>query len=175
MMQKPSVDEITANWLEQPKMLAKELVDKYGEPDEISTNMMTWYNKGPWKRTILRNEELPHEFPKPHKDSLESIIDYHVPPEKADELAEFDGSLLFDRTKGEMSGRCDREEANFLAVNLAHEIITGKRTVEEAREEYGRQIKAMMEGNPGPYMKELQFELQKGGTNDPDHSIIKAA
>lgn len=174
-MEKPSIDEVTANWLEQPRELVQELVEKYGEPDEISANMMTWHNKGPWKRQTLRNEELTHQFPKPHKDSLESVIDYKVPSEKASDLERFDGSVLFDRTKGEMSARCDKEKANFLALNLANDIVTNKRTVEEAREEYGRNIQAMMQGEPGPYMKELQFEVQKGGTNDPDESVIEAA
>jgi len=30
-----------------------------------------------------------------------------------------------------IAARCDKEEPNFLAINLAHEIITGKRSVDE--------------------------------------------
>jgi len=175
MMQKPSVDDVIQNWMGQPKKLAKEMTDKYGEPDEISANMMIWYNKGPWKRTVLRNEELHHEFPKPHLDSLESVIDYRVPPEKASDLETFDGSVLFDRTKGEMSARCDMEAANMLALNLANDIITGKRNVDDARQEYGKEIQAMMQGQPAPLTESLKFEVPKGGTADPDKRIIEKA
>lgn len=69
---------------------------------------------------------------------MESVIDYHVPPDKADDLEAYDGSVLFDRTKGEMSARCDKEAANMVALNLADDIITGKRNIDEARQEYGK-------------------------------------
>jgi hypothetical protein len=50
-------------------------------------------------------------------------------------LAVFDGSVLVDRTKGEMSARCEGEAANFLALNLADEIVHGKKDVATARNE----------------------------------------
>jgi hypothetical protein len=33
--------------------------------------------------------------------------------------------VIVERTKGELSARCEGEEANFLAINLAHQIVTG--------------------------------------------------
>ena len=55
-------------------------------------------------------------FPKPHQDVLEQTICYRVPPDKQDELAGFDGSVMSKGTKGDMSARCDREPANILAA-----------------------------------------------------------
>jgi hypothetical protein len=54
--------------------------------------------------------------------------------EKISDIAEWDGSVVVDRTRGEVAARCDSEAANILAMNMVHEIVTGKRTVEEARE-----------------------------------------
>lgn len=88
---------------------------------------------GPWKRTILYKEEIPHDFPKPHTDLLQQFIDYKTPVDKFDELATYDGSVIVERTKGEISARCDKEEMNFLALNLANDVATGNKTVEEAR------------------------------------------
>jgi hypothetical protein len=48
-------------------------------------------------------------------------------------LAEFDGSVIAERTAGEVSARCHDEHANFLALNLMHDIVTGAKNVEEAR------------------------------------------
>jgi hypothetical protein len=48
-------------------------------------------------------------------------------------VAMFDGSILVDRTRGEAAARCDSEAANVLGLNMVHELVTGKRTVEEAR------------------------------------------
>ncbi|MEX2153654.1 MAG: hypothetical protein WD825_09970 [Gemmatimonadaceae bacterium] len=58
---------------------------------------------------------MPHSFPKPHTDLLEQFIDYRVPVDKYDELAAYDGSVIVERTKGEISARCDKEAMNFLA------------------------------------------------------------
>ncbi|HSH38363.1 MAG TPA: hypothetical protein VK993_06230 [Chthoniobacterales bacterium] len=44
-----------------------------------------------------------------------------MPPEKVSELAKFDGSVIVERTKGEVIARCDMESANFLAINMMHE------------------------------------------------------
>jgi hypothetical protein len=53
------------------------------------------------ERTELFRDGVPHEFPKEHTDYLEQFIDYHVPPEAADELTTYDGSVMIERTKGE--------------------------------------------------------------------------
>ncbi len=63
-----------------------------------------------------------------------------------DDLAMYDGSVVLERTSGEISARCDKEGANFLALNLAHDIVTGKRSVQDARKMYGEQAIAMMAG-----------------------------
>ncbi len=175
MMQNLSADEVISNWLPEPKELASRLIEKYGQPNEMSTNMLVWYNNGPWKRTVLHNEELPHNSPKPHTDMLENVIDYQVPPKRASDLDMFDGSVIFDRTAGEMWARCDNEAMNMLALNLANDVITGKRSVEDARMEYGKQAMARMMGQSAPYTESLQFMVPHGGTADPDQPVVKAA
>jgi hypothetical protein len=111
--------------------------------------MLTWYGTGPWKRIVASREFYRHEFPAPHIDAVESFIDYRVPPDKFGPLAEFDGSVVVERTAGEVSARCHDEEANFLALNL----------------DYRR-------GKPTPYMEKLRFKPGSGGTADPDHRVL---
>jgi hypothetical protein len=41
------------------------------------------------------------------------------------ELAAYNGSVIAARTNGELGSGCDMEEANFLALNLVHGIVTG--------------------------------------------------
>ena len=79
-MQKVSVETLTAGWKQQSKGLAQKLVKQYGEPNEATSDRLVWHNNGPWKRTELLNEEIPHSFPEPH-DSLLQAIPYRVPPE----------------------------------------------------------------------------------------------
>lgn len=119
--------------------------------------MLVWHNNGPWKKTIIHKEPVQHNFPMQHLDLLEQFVDYSVPADKYDELAQYDGSVVVARTVGKISARCDKEEANFLALNLANDISLGKKSVEEARTYYPRAIKEMMHGKMDPYLQKLHF------------------
>lgn len=56
-------------------------------------------------------EQIIDSWPKAHTDFLTQYIDYRVPPEQAHLVAMFDGSILVDRTRGEVAARCDSEAA----------------------------------------------------------------
>lgn len=169
--------QVIQSWKEQPKKVARMMIEKYGQPQEVTSQRLVWHNNGPWKRTELINEEIDHDFPLPHKDMLKQVISYSVPPDKFDELAAFDGSVIVDRTPGEMAARCDKEGANILALNLANDIVTGKRSVEEARKTYGEQMIAFASGKPAPLVEKLTFQPQQNAafSDQPilDESTIK--
>jgi hypothetical protein len=164
---KSSVESLTSSWPEKPREAAKKLTAKYGPPNEATDDMLIWKNNGPWKRTILYKQEISHEFPAPHTDFLQQVIDYRVPADKFDDLAKYDGSVIVERTKGELSARCDMEELNLLALNLANDVITGKRSVDEARDTYAKTAMAFKQGSPQAYTQQLQFQVAQG-TADPD-------
>jgi hypothetical protein len=54
--------------------------------------------------------------------------------------------VIVERTKGEISARCDKEVANILALNLANDIIEDKRSVEEARQYYADAMMQVLKG-----------------------------
>jgi hypothetical protein len=166
-----SVSQIVESWPKTAKHTATKMIEKYGPPNEATPTQLTWFNNGPWKRTVVQKEEIDHKFPMPHKDVMEQVVDFKVPPEKFSELAAFDGSVYVDRTRGEISARCDVEEANLLAVNLAHDIVTGKRSVEDARAFYPKAVMAHLSKQPTPYTQKLQF-AGKGNTADPDKTTV---
>ncbi len=160
------------NWPMSSQMAIKEQIAMYGNPDEITPTMAVWNNKGPWKRTVVSKMESKHDFPKTHMDCMEQCINYKVPLDMYDELAHFDGSVTVDRTQGTIAARCDKQENNFLALNLAHDIITGEKTVEEARRSYGDMIKQAMSGNKPDYMMKLMFSADMSAP-DSDMNTIK--
>ena len=49
-----------------------------------------------------------------------------------------------ERTR-EISARCDKEEMNFLALNLANDVATGNKTIEKARIYYAEAAMALYE------------------------------
>lgn len=166
------VERIIDGWPAAQKNIAKQMLAKYGMPNEATPTKLFWYRNGPWKRTVLTSEVVVHNWPTIHSDFLTQVIDYRVPPEKFDDIAEFDGSILLDRTKGEVSARCDSEAANVLGINMVHEIVTGKRTVEEARTISTENTVAYNLGRAAPYAESLLFEVPNGGTADLDHSMV---
>lgn len=159
--------DIIREWPKESREAAQLVIDAHGEPDEASETLLIWHRPGPWKRMIASRRFYSHNFPIPHIDSVESFIDYLVPVDKVTPLAEFDGSVVVERTAGEVSARCHDEQANFLALNLMHDIVTNKRTVAEARDYYGKEFLDFRRGRPTPYMEGLRFS-----PGPPDERVL---
>ena len=154
-------------WPEPSRMAVDEITSKYGNPDGGSDDELIWMDKGVWKKIRINKAETKHSFPIEHTDMMETTISYKVPVYFMEELGRFDGSITFDRTQGTMSARCDKEANNFLALNLAHDIIRGKKSVQQARKAYGNIVKEKMNGGNPLYMQKLTFSTQEGAA-DPD-------
>ena len=174
MLNQP-IDEAIAAWPKEPKESARRLIEYYGEPDEVTPSQLVWHEKAkPWKRTVLTAQEARHDFPSPHTDFVEQVIDYRVPVDKVAELAAYDGSVIVDRTRGELSARCGGSSKNFLAINLAVDIINGRRTADDARRVYAEVARKFDEGQKDPLTEDFQFQMPMGATGDPDRSAEPA-
>jgi hypothetical protein len=171
-----TAENVIGNWPEEARSAARNMMEKYGQPDGVTESRLIWNDAEQWSEIIVYRDEIQHNFPMPHKDVLEQTIPYNVPADKFDELAEYDGSVIVDKTKGTMSARCDREAANILALNLADDIIKDRRSVEEAREYYSQAIaRFASEGRMDPYMQQLRFSVAQSTdtTGDPDVAVIE--
>jgi len=164
-----TAEQVIASWKAKPAEVARTMIKKHGQPQKVTANRLVWHRNGPWKISELVNEEIPHNFPMPHADMLYQSVAYRIDPDDADELLQYDGSVILERTKGELAARCDKEEANFLAINLAHEIATGKRKVDDARRFYAESIQTMMKtGKPNDYLQGFRFTPPSGDQGDRD-------
>lgn len=167
--------EVIDTWDEEPHDIAVEICERYGDPDEVVPSRLIWHHEdddAPWKRTELWRDPVPHNVPMAHNDYLEQFIDYHVPPRLYDEIAHYDGSVMLERTKGEVSARCDAEAMNFLAVNFTHDIVMGEKTARAARHAYAEDAMAFMDGEEPDSTQELQFDVPEDDQWDPDVEII---
>lgn len=163
--------EIVGGWPDEAKEAAKLVLEKYGEPDEATESFLVWNRVGPWKRIVATKAFWKHDFPVPHYDSIEGVVDFQVPPDKCTPLAQFDGSVVVERTAGEVSARCHDDEANSLALNLMHDIVMDVRSVEDARAYYAQEFLDYRRKEPTPYMEALRFEPRRD-TPDPDVRIL---
>ncbi len=156
------------DWPVDRQVLAAHLVTRYGEPQEVSSRSLAWYDNGPWKRTILYKDGDLHNFPLAHRDVLWQTLNYKVPLNKVVALMTYDGSILIDRTRGEITAHCDSEEANTLILNIAHTIITGENTVEQALAYHGQVVEGMRIHEPEEYPQKLLFQTPKSNAGTAD-------
>ena len=175
VVDRAEVERIIEAWPAPQKKVAQQMLDKYGPPNEATRTRLFWYDNHPWKRTELTSDSVVHNWPAPHSDFLTQVIDYRVPPEMTHLITMFDGSIIVDRTRGEVSARCDSEAANVLGMNMVHEIVSGKKTVDEARETSSQNTAAYTLGRQAPYAEQLLFELPSEGTEDLDSPQIAGA
>lgn len=160
------LDGQLAQWPLASRTLAQRLTEKYGPPHEVRFEQLEWRRNGPWKRTTLHRDGAEHRWPAPHADVLEQVLDHAVRPEQAGLLAAFHGSLLADRTRGEIVLRCVDEPANLLAANLAHDILEGACTPHAARAVYAR-LFPVRHASAEAVVQRLRFG-QMVATADPD-------
>lgn len=170
---KEAVDKaasLTSGWPESSALAAKDMIAKYGNPTETTSESLIWRNFAPFKAIIVHKAVYSHRFPLLHQNSLEHIVDYKAPMNKIDDVWRYNGSIVLNRTKGEMSSFADNEAMNILALNLAHNVLTGRMGSEAARVTYGKETLNFMNGNKTAYTQVLNFGTQFE-TADPGQSV----
>lgn len=163
-----SLDQLTRNWHADARQAAEQLYRKYGAPAEVSTERIVWRNAGGMRAIEVRNDDVQHNFPFPHQDVVRHTIALSVPPEKVGELAQFSGSLIVDRTKGELSARCNNEQTNLIALNLAHDIVSNRLSADQARSRFSELAQAVQQGQTPRYATGIQFSANSTDTAFPD-------
>lgn len=168
-----SLDRVVGDWPAEAAEAARRTAERYGPPDEAMPSRLVWNHAQPWKRVVVNRDASEHRFPQPHHDRIEGWIDLAVPVESAADLAAFNGSIRVERTRGEVAATCDVEPINFLAVNLAHDLVTGRIGVDEARREYTEMAAGHLMGRPQPYTSGFAFEPlgPGGGTADEGEPV----
>jgi hypothetical protein len=167
------LDTITKDWPEASKKAITEVRSKYGEPQEVTGKMVIWYNTPPFKRSIVYKEEVKHLFPFEHSDVLEQVVDYSAPFNKVDDIWKFNGSIILERTKGEMAARGESQGSNISALNLADDIMKNRKLINDARIEFTKVLEDLSTGEKPDISQSLKFSPSENA-EDPDFSSIKA-
>lgn len=171
------VDKLISAWPQDSKKAAQATLDKYGPPDGGSFKELIWHDAGPWEKVVVINEGADHNDPIPHKDVLMGCIKFKVPQDKVADLIAFDSSLVINRTMGTLAAVCDKEESNFAALNLAHDIIQGSKTVQEAKDQMAKVAMGLQQGTNDPITQDFKFDVSDQNTGDPGqpHSNVPGA
>jgi len=147
-----------AGWQEKSRLAAAALIDKYGAPDELRSTSVVWHDRDPWKKIVVRDAAPPYAGSRTTElGVVEETVVYALRPDQAKLLEAFGSTLSYDDKTGELTARSDSEPVNFLRVNLADEVVSGRLTVEQARDAYARMMALEESGKRTGYLSELRF------------------
>ena len=169
------VKALIQTWPKPSQETAQEMVRKYGPPQQATQTLLIWQQNSPWKRTLVRKLPVEHDFPEKHMDVLEQVVEYRVPLNFFTPLATFDGSIVADRTRGELASSGDHETSNILALNLADDIMRGRKSVEQARDAMAAAVRDIAAGKVPDDAKALHLPPPQGDLADPGTPVILAA
>jgi hypothetical protein len=141
-----------ADWPEPSRLAAEAMIAKYGPPNGSDDERLSWNDSGVWRRTIVTRH------PRTVGGVLEQSVGYAVPRAKIDDLTRMDLALDVNASADEITSTSASEESNFLAVNLADEVLRGVRTPEGARDFYRKTMRLAEAGKTSPYMQGVQFK-----------------
>lgn len=158
-------ESVSAGWAETPRLAARLMILRYGAPDFVASSRLTWHGNGPWKRTVVRDlTRLYAGAAAEDLGVLEQTAAYNLTPAQGASLAAFSGRLSFDPARMEITSRADREEVNFLRLNLANDIMLGAVSVPEAKAAYDRILEFEAAGKTTPYLLGLRFAPRSSTT-----------
>lgn len=144
-------------WSEDSALAARLIIDEYGVPDEVHYERFLWNDKGPWRRTMVRNVR-PIFTPDDDRALVEQTVGYALtPPQAAAVATALGGRVSYDARKEELTARSDREGLNYLTLNLAHDVVVGALSPEQARASYANTTLLEESGKTLPYLLGLRF------------------
>jgi hypothetical protein len=149
-------DAAVGQWANTSSLAARLLIDKYGPPDEIHYGRLVWNHNGPWKRTIARDVR-PTFVEGDDLGSVEQTVDYALTPGQENALASYTGHAFYDPHTGELSAHSDKEELNFLSMNVLDDVVRGRMDALQARDAYARVVSLEASGKSSPYLTGLRF------------------
>ncbi len=154
-----NLEAVIRAWPVPERTAARAMIEKYGRPGQFDRRQLVWFHNGAWKRTIVYRQGPHHRAKTPDEDFLEQTVGYIVPDDKIADLKEFSPRLEASTSAGELTFASDSEATNRLALNLANEIVAGKRTVADARSVFARISRLAASGKSFPYLEGLRFDV----------------
>lgn len=147
--------------------LARMMISEYGQPAEASDHRLAWVDNAPWKRTVVYRTPPRERVLVGNGGRLEQSVSYRVPDDRIGDLGRFDTDIEADLKAGLLTVISDAESDNFLALNLADEVIKGRRTPKEASEFRRKQQRLRDSGKSSPYFERLLF-VPAGPASNPE-------
>jgi hypothetical protein len=141
-------------WPDASRQVAELMIDRYGGPDRLSSDRLDWFDRGDLKRIVVRALALKGP------GILETTVRYDAPRGAIGLLSLKDCVVVPNGDAGELSAFSDDEASGVLALNVAHEVMTGRRTVDSARAFYAETLEMRAAGKSSRYTDRLLFTVR---------------
>ena len=151
-------DSAVASWPSIPRRAAELMMGKYGAPQAISEDSLIWTRTAPWKRITVRRDS-PGADP---SAVLEQAVTYDVPLERQDAALALPGGVKWNPGLRELTVQGEFEERNFMAVNIADKVLSGRVSPREGREMHARALELARAGKSSPLTLGLTFTPPSG-------------
>jgi hypothetical protein len=163
-------ETVVREWPELSQKMARAMIEKYGQPVRFNDDALVWEHNGSWQKSVVYRAAWPHSAAKKDVDYLKQTIGYRVPQEKIEDLRRFDKRLSVNTETNEVSFQSESEKTNFLALNLADEIVTEKRSVEDARDYFKKTARLAESGKSSQYTEGFLFPVPNERVVNPSET-----
>lgn len=160
-------ESIILHWPTYSYRLARMMLSQYGQPVEASDHRLTWLDNGPWKKTVVYRKPPKERALTEDAGRLQQTVAYRVPADRLGDLGRFDMDIEADKETGRLTAISDSESENFLILNLADEVIRGRRSPKSAKDFRRKQLSLRDAGKTSPYLEKLLF-VPEGARVDPE-------
>jgi hypothetical protein len=147
---------VVADWPSASALAARRLIAQYGVPDEVLSDRLAWIDNRPWKRTVVRRM-APADIESDDHAMILQTVEFPLTPKQITTLMAFDPRLSYDRKTLELGSRSEREETNFLRLNLANDIVNARMTPDQARGLFAQILRLEAAGKSASYLQVLFF------------------
>lgn len=159
-------ESIILQWPTFSYRVARYMIAKYGQPAVSSDVRLVWNENGPWKKTVLYRVPPGGSMLGEGTGRLEQTVAYAVPEDRIAELSRFDKRIGVDAKAGALTAVSDAESDNFLAINLADEVVRGRRTAREASDFRRQMLRLQDSGKSSPYLEKLLFAPERPASRE---------
>jgi hypothetical protein len=148
-----------SHWSPVSRLAGRRLMEEYGVPDEVHADQLVWRNNSPWRRTVAANVRPMASDDPVTQDVVTQTVKYAMNRPQTVAVESFDDHVSFDPRTGELSSRAEREEHNYLRLNLADDVIQGRLQPQQARDSYASIVNFEQSGKTSPYLLGLRFAV----------------
>lgn len=124
-----------------PKETVTQYILNFGLPYDVGKDRATWNNIAGFDTTWVLDEQIKHTHPIDHIDFVYSTLKIPgIKPEHVCIISQATGSIFIDMLKQEATARCHYLVKNAVSLGFVQDVVDGKITKEQSRDEYGKRI-----------------------------------